>query len=111
MREWRSSTPRLIKPYGGKMLVGDPIPGRQQALLAERCVSLATILSAGRDLPYYNEKDKAGNLYNEGWALTHMLCLRDELPAQVRPTDTRPFRRQGLGGGSCGDMRENRAAD
>ena len=28
--------------------------------------------------PYYNEKNKAGSLYNEGWALTHMLYLSPE---------------------------------
>jgi tetratricopeptide (TPR) repeat protein len=67
-----------LKPYGGKILIGDLIPGRRQALLNEKWVPLETILTADHDSPYYNEKDKAGSLYNEGWALTHMLCLRDE---------------------------------
>jgi tetratricopeptide (TPR) repeat protein len=67
-----------LKPYGGKILVGDLIPGRFHALLQDKWIPLATILEAGRDSPYYNEKDKAGSLYNEGWALTHMLCFRSE---------------------------------
>jgi tetratricopeptide (TPR) repeat protein len=66
-----------LRPIAGKMLVGDLIPGRYQALLNEKWVPLAVILAADRHSPYYNEKDKAGSLYNEGWALTHMLNLRD----------------------------------
>ena len=66
-----------LRPAGDKILVGDLIRGRYQALLRERWVPLAAILEAGRDSPYYNEKDKAGSLYNEGWALTHMLYFRD----------------------------------
>ena len=65
-----------LRPYGkGKILVGDLIPGRFEALLHEKWVPLPVILAASRDSPYYNEKDKAGSLYNEGWALTHMLVL------------------------------------
>ena len=64
-----------IKPMGDKMLVGSLIPGRYQALLQESWVPLATIMAAGHDSPYYNEKNKAGSLYNEGWAMTHMLAL------------------------------------
>lgn len=67
-----------LKPYGGKILIGDLITARYQALLNEKWVPLEAILAADRDSPYYNEKDKAGSLYNEGWALTHMLCLRAE---------------------------------
>jgi tetratricopeptide (TPR) repeat protein len=70
-----------LSPQGDKVLVGSLIPGRQQALLQGKWVSLATILAAGQDSPYYNEKNQAGSLYNEGWALTHML----ELQADYRP--------------------------
>jgi tetratricopeptide (TPR) repeat protein len=55
-----------------------PIPGRLRALRQEPWVPLADILSADRSSPYYNEKEKAGSLYNEGWALTHMLSLSPE---------------------------------
>ncbi len=64
-----------LKPMGDKILVGSLIAGRRQALLQDKWVPLATIMGAGIDSPYYNEKDKAGALYNEGWALTHMLAL------------------------------------
>src|SRR5579885_3163077 len=64
-----------LRPMGDKILVGSLIEGRRYALLNEKWVPLATILDADRGSPYYNEKDKAGSLYNEGWALTHMLAL------------------------------------
>jgi tetratricopeptide (TPR) repeat protein len=46
-----------------------------QALSRENWVPLSIILAADHDSPYYNEKSKAGSLYNEGWALAHMLEL------------------------------------
>src|SRR5271165_724687 len=64
-----------IRPMGDKMLVGSLVPGRYQALLREGWVPIATIMAAGHDSPFYNEKNKAGSLYNEGWAMTHMLAL------------------------------------
>lgn len=64
-----------LKPMGDKILVGSLIAGRHHALLQDKWVPLATIMGAGHDSAYYNEKDKAGSLYNEGWALTHMLAL------------------------------------
>ena len=67
-----------IRPMGDKVLVGDIIPGHMQWLLTEKWTPLPIILAAGHDSPYYNEKNKAGSLYNESWALTHMLVLSDE---------------------------------
>jgi tetratricopeptide (TPR) repeat protein len=67
-----------LKPMGDKVLVGALIPGRYEALLRDRWVPLATILAATQDSPYYNEKNQAGSLYNQGWALTHMLALNPE---------------------------------
>jgi tetratricopeptide (TPR) repeat protein len=67
-----------LKPYGGKILVGDLIPGRHRALLEDKWVQLEIILAADQSSPYYNEKAKASSLYNEGWALTHMLCFRND---------------------------------
>jgi hypothetical protein len=64
-----------LQPSGDKLLVGSLIAGRYHALLRDDWVPLQTILEAGHDSPYYNEKNKAGSLYNEGWALTHMLVL------------------------------------
>jgi tetratricopeptide (TPR) repeat protein len=67
-----------IRMQGNKVLVGDLIPGRLQALTQDKWVPLSVILAAGPDSPYYNEKNKAGSLYNEGWALVHMLQLSPE---------------------------------
>jgi tetratricopeptide (TPR) repeat protein len=67
-----------LKPTGNKMVVVTLIPGRHQALLRDKWVPLATILAADQNSPYYNEKNQAGSLYNEGWALTHMLLLSPE---------------------------------
>ena len=70
-----------LKPFGGKVLVGSLIRGRLMELQLGKWVPLATILAADRDSPYYNEKDQAGSLYNEGWALTHMLELSPQYSA------------------------------
>ncbi|MBZ5632413.1 MAG: tetratricopeptide repeat protein [Acidobacteriia bacterium] len=70
-----------VRMQGDKVLVGDLIPGRLQALFSEKWVPLPVILSAGPDSPYYNEKNKAGSLYNEGWALVHMLQLSPDYAA------------------------------
>ncbi len=67
-----------LKPMGDRVLVGTLIEGRHQALLRERWVPLEVIVKADRNSPYYNERDQAGSLYNEGWALTHMLVLTNE---------------------------------
>jgi tetratricopeptide (TPR) repeat protein len=67
-----------LKPMGDKVLVGDLIRGRHQALLLDKWVPLEAILAADHNSPFYNEKNKAGSLYNEGWALTHMLFFREE---------------------------------
>jgi tetratricopeptide (TPR) repeat protein len=63
-----------LKPMGDKVLVGAIVPGRYQALLRDKWVPLAAILAATQDSPYYSE----GSLYNQGWALTHMLALSPE---------------------------------
>ena len=67
-----------LKPMGDRVLVGTLIESRHRALLTEKWVPLAIIVKADHNSPYYNEKDQAGSLYNEGWALTHMLVLTNE---------------------------------
>lgn len=71
-----------IKPAGDKVLLGTPVLGRVQALQREKWVPLETILAADHNSPYYNEKNKAGSLYNEGWLLTHMLVLNNDYSAK-----------------------------
>jgi len=77
-----------LKPVGDKVIVGNIIPGRVYEMSQEKWVPLATILAATKESPYYNEKNKAGNLYNEGWALTHML----ELSPEYSPRSAEMFR-------------------
>jgi tetratricopeptide (TPR) repeat protein len=67
-----------IRQTGDKVLVGALIPGRQRALAQTPWVRLADIVAADQNSPLYNEKNKAGSLYNEGWALTHMFALRED---------------------------------
>jgi hypothetical protein len=67
-----------MTPSGKDAIFGQPIVGRLQALQTEGWVSLKTILEADQNSPYYNETKKAGNLYNESWALAHMLITTNE---------------------------------
>lgn len=67
-----------LHPQGEFTLYGDVLPGRLQELDAESWVPLQTILAADEKSPYYNESNKAGSLYDEGWALVHMLATSDE---------------------------------
>ena len=78
MNEGLAELYSTLRPMGDKILVGDLIAGRHQALLQEKWVPLQVILSVDQHSPYYNEKNKAGNFYNESWALTHMLYFRAE---------------------------------
>ncbi|HEY1754650.1 MAG TPA: tetratricopeptide repeat protein [Bryobacteraceae bacterium] len=67
-----------LHPLGGRTILGELIPSRVRALRENKWVPLQTILAADSRSPYYNEKNKAGSLYDEGWALTHMLYLSPE---------------------------------
>ncbi len=67
-----------LRPLGSSTEFGDVIPGRLQALNIESWVPLETILTADQKSPYYNESKRAGNLYNESWALVHMLATTNE---------------------------------
>ena len=64
-----------MRPNGGKVMIGEPIKGRLYEMLNSKWAPLATLLDADYNSPYYNEKNRAGSLYNEGWALTHMLMF------------------------------------
>lgn len=67
---------------GNKVVIGEIIPSRLAEIQREKWVPLPVILAADRNSPYYNEKNKVGSLYNEGWALTHMLSLSAEYRPQ-----------------------------
>ncbi len=62
----------------GETVFGTVIPGRLYALNENPWVPLQTILAADEDSPYYNDTTKAESLYNEGWALVHMLETSDQ---------------------------------
>ena len=71
-----------MRPAGDKIMVGAPAIGRVQALAHEKWVPLSVIVDADHDSPYYNEKNKAGSLYSEGWLLVHMLELSPQYSPQ-----------------------------
>ena len=64
-----------LKFSGGRVVVGLPPPARVQALGRDAWVPLAEILNADHESPYYSQTGMAGILYNEGWALVHMLAF------------------------------------
>jgi tetratricopeptide (TPR) repeat protein len=66
------------KPQAGKILIGEVIPGHAQTLLDQKWVPVSEIVKADHDSPYYNEKNRAGSLYAEGWALVHMLSVSEK---------------------------------
>ncbi len=67
-----------VTEIGNDTVFGRPIPGRLAELQTMDWVPLKTILEADQSSPYYNESKRAGNLYNEGWALVHMLTTTNE---------------------------------
>jgi tetratricopeptide (TPR) repeat protein len=66
-----------LRSQGEFTLYGDILPGRLQELGRQKWVPLQTILAADQTSPYYNESSKAGSLYNESWALVHMLATSE----------------------------------
>ena len=66
-----------LRPYGADTEFGDIMPARLEALNNEPWVPMEIILAADQKSPYYNEESKAGALYNQGWALVHMLMTKD----------------------------------
>src|SRR3977135_584566 len=67
-----------LRSQGEFTLYGDILPGRLQELGRQKWVPLQTILAADQTSPYYNESSKAGSLYDESWALVHMLATSEE---------------------------------
>ncbi len=64
-----------MRPSGNKVMIGELLKGRMQEILINQWVPLPVILNVDHESPYYNEKNRAGMLYGEGWALTHMLMF------------------------------------
>ena len=67
-----------LKPYAGKILVGELPPGRFQLLRRTKWLPLETLTSVDHNSPHYNEKNRAGLFYAQSWGLTHMLYLSEK---------------------------------
>jgi len=64
-----------------QIVVGQPIPGRVQALAHDHWIDLPTLLAPG---PLPREKERAGMFYAESWALLHMLSLDERYTPGLR---------------------------
>jgi tetratricopeptide (TPR) repeat protein len=78
MNEGLAELYSTLNVVGNSIQFGDVIPGRMQALYTDKWVPLKDILEADSKSPYYNESNKAGNLYNQSWALVHMLTTTND---------------------------------
>ena len=70
----------LAEFFGNTLIKSDGIyigaPSQRIGLLRARVAyPLATILSVGRNSPYYRDEDKVGLFYAQSWGLTHFLML------------------------------------
>lgn len=63
-----------LHSIGKDVEFGSVMLGRLQALSRDAWVPMETILAADQSSPYYNETKQAGSLYNQSWALVHMLA-------------------------------------
>ena len=65
---------QTLRPIGGKIIVGDPIPGALEFLEQAKWLDLDTLCAVDRNSPYYaGDNSRAGIFYTESWLLTHML--------------------------------------
>ncbi|HKC17287.1 MAG TPA: tetratricopeptide repeat protein [Steroidobacteraceae bacterium] len=67
-----------LRPAGNETEFGDVLIGRLQELNRDPWVPMETILAADMTSPYYNEAKQAGSLYNQSWALVHMLATTEK---------------------------------
>ena len=67
-----------LKPFAGKIVVGELLPGRFQLLQRTKLLPLETLFAVGHDSAHYNEKDRAGLFYAQSWAMAHMLNLNEQ---------------------------------
>jgi tetratricopeptide (TPR) repeat protein len=74
-----------LKPHGKETAVGYLIPGRVQALSANRWIPLAELEQVDHHSSLYNERDKASLFYAQSWALVHMLYLAPEYQPKFAP--------------------------
>jgi tetratricopeptide (TPR) repeat protein len=73
-----------LQPIGGKIKVGQDIPGRMHTLATDKWIPLSTLLTVDHNSPIYNEKSKAGMFYAESWELVHMLFLNPDYSPRLK---------------------------
>jgi len=61
---------------------GRPSVGQIMLLRENRLLPLATLLTADRHSPYYNEANKTSLFYAQSWALTHYLMIGEKSTRQ-----------------------------
>ncbi len=65
---------QTLRPAGGKIIVGDPVPGALEFLEQAKWLDLETLFAVDHNSPYYTgDNRQAGIFYTESWLLTHML--------------------------------------
>jgi tetratricopeptide (TPR) repeat protein len=72
-----------LAPAQRQVRTGKPLAGRVQYLRTHPLIPLATLLTAERDSPLYNEHDQRGIFYAQSWAFVHYL-LSDRTGARQR---------------------------
>jgi tetratricopeptide (TPR) repeat protein len=66
-----------LKPWAGKVQVGELIQGHGYTLSRTKFLDLETLTTVDRNSPHYNEKSRTQIFYAQSWALVHMLQLSD----------------------------------
>ena len=65
---------QTLRPVGGKIIVGDLLPGALDFLDQAKWLDLETLCAVDRNSPYYTgDHSHASIFYAESWLLTHML--------------------------------------
>src|ERR1700690_593008 len=76
---------QTLRPAGGKIIVGDPVPGALEFLEQAKWLDLDTLCAVDHNSPYYTgDNRKAGIFYTESWLLTHMLFAGKKYGAGFR---------------------------
>jgi tetratricopeptide (TPR) repeat protein len=79
-----------------KVVLGDPISNHVLFLRDNRFIPLPSLMSARRDSPIYNERDKQGVFYAQSWALCHYLMFGDKTARQPQMAEFVKLINQGL---------------
>jgi tetratricopeptide (TPR) repeat protein len=65
---------QTLRPAGGKIIVGDLLPGALDFLAQAKWLDLETLCAVDHNSPYYTgDNSHVGIFYTDSWLLTHML--------------------------------------